>query len=101
MSARRRCACLSKLRCPWWLPALVAALLLTFVGTFYETQGALLVGVPEVRTLPVVMIRLINNQVVVQYGAILSVALWVPSLLLLIFAQRVLRGNTIASGFGV
>ena len=47
------------------------------------------------------MIRLINNQVIVQYGAILSVALWVPSLLLLIFAQRVLRGNTIASGFGV
>ena len=58
-------------------------------------------GVPEVQTLPVIMIRLINNQVVVQYGAILSVVLWVPSLLLLIFAQRVLRGNTIASGFGV
>ena len=86
---------------PLVAPALAAALLLTFVGTFYETQGALLVGVPEVQTLPVVMIRLINNQVVVQYGAILSVALWVPSLLLLIFAQRVLRGGTIASGFGV
>ena len=86
---------------PLVAPALAAALLLTFIGTFYETQGALLVGVPEVRTLPVVMIRLINNQVIVQYGAILSVVLWVPSLLLLIFAQRVLRGNTIASGFGV
>jgi putative spermidine/putrescine transport system permease protein len=86
---------------PLVAPALAAALLLTFVGTFYETQGALLVGVPEVQTLPVIMIRLINNQVIVQYGAILSVALWVPSLLLLIFAQRVLRGNTIASGFGV
>lgn len=86
---------------PLVAPALAAALLLTFVGTFYETQGALLVGVPEVQTLPVVMIRLINNQVVVQYGAILSVALWVPSLLLLVFAQRVLRGGTIASGFGV
>lgn len=86
---------------PLVAPALAAALLLTFVGTFYETQGAMLVGVPEVRTLPVVMIRLINNQVVVQYGAILSVALWVPSLILLIFAQRILRGGTIASGFGV
>ena len=86
---------------PLVAPALAAALLLTFVGTFYETQGALLVGVPEVQTLPVVMIRLINNQVFVQYGAILSVALWVPSLLLLVFAQRVLRGGTIASGFGV
>jgi putative spermidine/putrescine transport system permease protein len=86
---------------PLVLPALAAALLLTFVGAFYETQGALLIGVPNVRTLPVVMIALINNQVVVQYGAILSVALWVPSLILLVFAQRVLRGGTLASGFGV
>jgi putative spermidine/putrescine transport system permease protein len=86
---------------PLVLPALSAALLLTFVGAFYETQGALLIGVPQVRTLPVVMIALINNQVVVQYGAILSVVLWVPSLILLIFAQRILRGRTLASGFGV
>lgn len=86
---------------PLVAPSLAAALLLTFVGAFYETQGAMLVGVPEVRTLPVVMIRLINNQVIVQYGAILSVALWVPSLILLVFAQRVLRGGTLAAGFGV
>ena len=86
---------------PMVLPAITAALLLTFVGAFYETQGALLIGVPNVRTLPVVMIALINNQVIVQYGAILSVVLWVPSLILLVFAQRVLRGGTLASGFGV
>ncbi len=86
---------------PLVLPALSAALLLTFVGAFYETQGALLIGVPNVRTLPVVMIILINNQVVVQYGAILSVVLWIPSLILLVFAQRVLRGGTLAAGFGV
>lgn len=86
---------------PLVAPSLAAALLLTFVGAFYETQGALLIGVPEVRTLPVVMIALINNQVIVQYGAILSVVLWVPSLILLIFAQRILRGGSLASGFGV
>lgn len=86
---------------PMIMPALSAALLLTFVGTFYETQGALLIGVPNVRTLPVVMIALINNQVVVQYGAILSVVLWVPSLILLVFSQRVLRGGTLAAGFGL
>ncbi|MCB0108488.1 MAG: carbohydrate ABC transporter permease [Caldilineaceae bacterium] len=86
---------------PLVLPALSAALLLTFVGAFYETQGALLIGVPNVRTLPVVMILLINNQVVVQYGAILSVVLWIPSVILLVFAQRVLRGGTLAAGFGV
>lgn len=86
---------------PQVFPALAAALLLTFVSTFYEAQGALLIGVPNVRTLPVLMYSYINNQIVVQYGAVLSLALWLPSLVLLIFAQRFLRGNTVSAGFGV
>lgn len=86
---------------PQVLPALAAALLLTFVGAFYETQGALLIGLPQIRTMPVVMVSLINNQLVVQYGAILSVVLWVPSLLLLLFARRILSGRAFAAGFGV
>ncbi len=85
---------------PMVLPALSAALLLTFIGTFYETQGAFLIGVPNVQTLPVVMITLINHPIT-QHGAVLSVALWVPSLVLLIFSQRVLRGGSLAAGFGV
>ena len=86
---------------PMVLPALAAALLLTFVSTFYESQGALLVGVPNIRTMPVIMYTLTNNSVIVQYGAIISLVLWLPSLLLMSFAQKFLRGNTVASGFGV
>jgi putative spermidine/putrescine transport system permease protein len=86
---------------PMVFPALAAALLLTFVGTFYEAQGALLIGVPNIRTMPVIMYTLTNNAVVVQYGAVISLALWLPSLLLLSLAQRFLRGNTVAQGFGV
>ena len=86
---------------PQVFPALAAALLLTFVSTFYEAQGALLIGVPNIRTMPVLMYSYINNQVVVQYGAVISLALWLPSLVLLIFAQRFLRGNTVSAGFGV
>jgi len=85
---------------PMVLPALSAALLLTFVGTFYETQGAFLIGVPRVRTLPTVMITLINHNIT-QLGAVISVAFWIPSLIILVFARRVLRGGTLAAGFGV
>lgn len=85
---------------PMVLPAIAAALMLTFVGTFYETQGAFLIGVPRVRTLPTVMITLINHNIT-QLGAVMSVALWIPSLILLVFARRVLRGGTLAAGFGV
>lgn len=86
---------------PQVFPSLAAALLLTAVSTFYEAQGALLIGLPNIRTLPVVMYQLINNQVIVQYGAIISIVMWMPSFLLLAFAQRFLRGGAISAGFGV
>jgi len=86
---------------PLVLPALSAALLLTFVSTFYEAQGALIIGIPNVTTMPVLMYSIINSQVIVQYGAIISLILWLPSLLLLIFAQRFVRGGAISAGFGV
>jgi putative spermidine/putrescine transport system permease protein len=86
---------------PLVLPALSAAILLTFVSTFYEAQGALIIGIPNVTTMPVLMYSIINSQVIVQYGAIISLILWLPSLLLLIFAQRFVRGGAISAGFGV
>lgn len=86
---------------PQTAPAIGAALLLTFVNTFYEVDGALLVGVPDVRTLPVIMLSLITGQVIVQYGAVLAVLLWVPSLVLLIFARKLFDSRSLAAGFGV
>lgn len=86
---------------PLVLPALSAAILLTFVDTFYEAQGALIIGIPNVTTMPVLMYSIINSQVIVQYGAIISLILWVPSLVLLLFVQRFVRGGAISAGFGV
>ena len=81
-------------------PTIAAALLLSFVGTFYETEGAWLIGAPQVRTLPVLMISFINNQPVIQFGAVLSVILWVPSFIALLFARRVVNSGSFAKGFG-
>jgi putative spermidine/putrescine transport system permease protein len=81
-------------------PTIAAAVLLSFVGTFYETEGAWLIGAPQVRTLPVLMISFINNQPVIQYGAVLSVLLWVPSFIALMFARRVVNSGSFARGFG-
>jgi putative spermidine/putrescine transport system permease protein len=86
---------------PQVFPSLAAALMLTAVSTFYEAQGALLIGLPNIRTLPVIMYQLINNQVIVQYGAIISIVMWMPSFVLLAVAQRYLRGGAISAGFGV
>ncbi|MBP2548114.1 putative spermidine/putrescine transport system permease protein [Neorhizobium galegae] len=81
-------------------PTIFAAVLLTFVSTFYETEGAWLIGAPQIRTMPVLMISYINNQIVVQYGAVLSVILWVPSFIALMFARRVVSNGGFAKGFG-
>lgn len=81
-------------------PTIAAAVLLSFVGTFYETEGAWLIGAPGIRTMPVLMISYINNQMVIQYGAVLSVVLWVPSFIALMFARRVIGGGAFARGFG-
>ncbi|CVI62275.1 MULTISPECIES: ABC transporter permease [Agrobacterium] len=81
-------------------PTIAAALLLSFVGTFYETEGAWLIGAPGIRTMPVLMISYINNQMVIQYGAVLSVLLWAPSFIALMFARRVIGGGAFARGFG-
>lgn len=85
---------------PQALPTIAAAILLSFVGTFYETEGAWLIGAPEIRTMPILMILFINNSIVVQYGAVLSVFLWVPSFIALMFARRVISSGSFARGFG-
>ena len=81
-------------------PTIGAAVLLSFVNTFYETEGAWLIGAPQIRTMPVLMISFINNQPVIQYGAVLSVILWIPSFFALLFARRVISGGSFARGFG-
>ena len=81
-------------------PTIAAALMLSFVGTFYETEGAWLIGAPQIRTLPVLMISFINNQPVIQLGAVLSVILWIPSVVALIFARKVIGSGSFARGFG-
>jgi putative spermidine/putrescine transport system permease protein len=81
-------------------PTIAAAVLLTFVNTFYETEGAWLIGAPQIRTMPVLMISFINNQPVIQYGAVLSVLLWLPSFVALMFARRMIGSGSFARGFG-
>lgn len=85
---------------PQAAPTIAAAILLSFVGTFYETEGAWLIGAPSIRTMPILMISFINNQMVVQYGAVLSVILWVPSFVAMLFARRFLGPQALGRGLG-
>lgn len=85
---------------PQALPTIGAAMLMTFVWTFYETEGAWLVGAPRVQTMPILMMQMIRNSLIVQNGAVLTVMLWVPSLFALLLARRVLGSASFARGLG-
>lgn len=85
---------------PQAFPTIAAAILMTYVWTFYETEGAWLMGAPRVQTTPLLMVQMIRSSLVVQYGAVLTVMLWVPSLIALLFARRVLGSDTFARGLG-
>jgi putative spermidine/putrescine transport system permease protein len=84
---------------PQAAPALTASFVLAFTNIFFETEGALLIGSPEIKTVPVLMLQLASD-VVVQNAAVLCVMLWVPTLCLLVLSRRFMGSRTVAAGLG-
>jgi putative spermidine/putrescine transport system permease protein len=83
---------------PIAMPGLLVAGLFAFLAAFDEAQGTLIVGSPNYITMPVMMYTLVLNypQAV---GAVFSILLTLPSLVLLLLAQRLLRQGYLAAGY--
>jgi putative spermidine/putrescine transport system permease protein len=65
-----------------------------------KPKGAWLIGAPHVRTMPILMITFLNNQLVVQMGAVLVVFLWVPSFLFLLSRAAISAPMALGRGLG-
>ncbi len=85
---------------PVALPGLIVAALFSFVAAFDEAQGTLIVGTPNHMTMPVLMYTLVLSYPQ-PVGAVFSVLLSLPSLVLLILAQRHLRAGYLAAGYSL
>jgi putative spermidine/putrescine transport system permease protein len=83
---------------PIAMPAIVVASIFTFLSSLEEAQGTLLVGVPNFKTVPVVMYTVIFDYPATA-GAVFSIILVLPTLLLLTFARRFVGADAIAAGF--
>jgi putative spermidine/putrescine transport system permease protein len=83
---------------PLAMPAIVVAGILAFLAALDEAQGTLIVGSPRITTMPVLMYSLVANYPE-PVGAIFSVLLSLPSLVLLLFARRFLLAGYLAAGF--
>jgi putative spermidine/putrescine transport system permease protein len=83
---------------PLAMPAIVVASFLAFLAAFDEAQGTLIVGSPQIVTMPTLMYTLVVNYPE-PVGAIFSILLSAPSVVLLLIARRFLLAGYLAAGF--
>lgn len=83
---------------PLAMPGIIVAGILAFLAALDEAQGTLLVGAPRIITMPVLMYSLVANYPE-PVGAIFSILLSIPSLILLILARKFLIAGYLAAGF--
>jgi putative spermidine/putrescine transport system permease protein len=83
---------------PLAMPAIIVAAFLAFIAAFDEAQGTLIVGSPTIVTMPTLMYTLVVNYPE-PVGAIFSIMLSAPSVVLLLIARRFLLAGYLAAGF--
>jgi putative spermidine/putrescine transport system permease protein len=83
---------------PMALPGIAVASIFTFLNSLDEAQGTYLVGIPDFRTMPVVMYSIISDYPSTA-GAVFSIILTLPTIILLLAAQRFVSADVMSSGF--
>lgn len=81
-----------KITFPSALPAIIVAAMYTFLGALDESQGTLLVGFPQIKTMATSMYGIILDQSP-MVGAIFAILLIVPAILILWICYKFLGKN--------
>ncbi|MGH3025964.1 MAG: ABC transporter permease [Gaiellaceae bacterium] len=85
---------------PLAAPAILVAMILSFLAAFDEAQGTFLVGVPNYITMPTEMYTLVLNYPE-QVAAVFSILLAIPSVVLMSLARKHVMGGRLAEGFQI
>jgi len=83
---------------PLAMPGIIVACIFTFLQSMEEAQGTLIVGVPNFKTIPVVMYGVIFDYPSTA-GAVFAVILVLPTILLLGVFRRFVGADALAAGF--
>ncbi|MFM9279874.1 ABC transporter permease [Paenibacillus jiagnxiensis] len=89
-----------KITLPMAMPGIMVASVFTFLASLDEAQGTLLVGIPDYKTMPVIMYSIIADYPNTT-GAVFSVILTLPTVILLLAARRFVSADVLAGGFQV
>lgn len=85
---------------PMAMPGIMVASVFTFLNSLDEAQGTFLVGIPDIKTMPIIMYSIISD-FPSSAGAVFSIILTAPTIILLVAAQRLISADVMASGFQV
>jgi putative spermidine/putrescine transport system permease protein len=85
---------------PLAAPAILVAMILSFLAAFDEATGTFLVGLPNYVTMPTEMYTLVLNYPE-QVGAVFSILLAIPSVILMSLARKHVMGGRLAEGFQI
>jgi ABC-type spermidine/putrescine transport system permease subunit II len=86
---------------PMVKPGLFAGGLFTFIGSLEEFTLTFIVGMPQVQTLPVLLWAYLGGRsTIFTYAAVITMILLAPTILLMFVAERALKQEYLAAGFG-
>lgn len=87
-----------KITLPLAMPGIAVASIYTFLGSLEEAQGTLLVGFPEINTMATAMYGVILDYPVTA-GAVFSLVLMVPSLIIIRVFRKYISTDALGKGF--
>lgn len=82
---------------PMAKPGIIVASLYTFLGSMEEAQGSLLIGLPNVHTMPTELYGIIQSYPETA-GAVFAVILLIPAIVLLVVFQKYLSAEALSKG---
>lgn len=83
---------------PMALPGIIVASIFTFLNSLDEAQGTFLVGMPDYKTMPLIMYSIIEDYPSTA-GAVFSIILTLPTIVLLLAAKRFINADIMSGGF--
>jgi putative spermidine/putrescine transport system permease protein len=89
-----------KVTLPMAMPGILVASIFTFLSSLDEAQGTFLVGIPNFKTMPIIMYQIIAD-FPDNAGAVFSIVLTLPTIILLLAAQRFVSADVMSSGFQI
>lgn len=85
---------------PMALPGILVACIFTFLASLNEAQGTFLVGMPNFLTMPVIMYSVVSDYPV-SAGAVFSIILSIPTVILISVLRKFTGTEALAKGFSM